>query len=206
MWEDLGNAISESFLGLTPLLWVSQIAGLIGLAIIGISYLFKKKTFLMISTFSFIFFMLEQGFAFLWANLIVSFMCFVRNGVMFYYLWKKNEELPKYMMFSFVIIMWVLVLTYMGISNTFNVWKDYIPLLVVTMSTFTQNSKNEIVVKVGATLHEGGFLVFYIINRLPFSAMRQVILVIACLIGLTLVIIKIIKNRKCEELNVVEEV
>ena len=65
--------IVDAFKDLSPILWASQICGLIGLVIIFISYLFKKKKFLMIGTASFIFFILEQAFATLYSNLIVLF-------------------------------------------------------------------------------------------------------------------------------------
>ena len=99
--------------------------------------------------------------------------------------------------------MWVGIILYLILSNSFTVWDNYLPPAIVTMSTITQNNKKEIVVKIGALLHESGFLVYYLVNRVPFSSLRQVILVIACLIG----IILLIKNRmkKEEEKIVVEE-
>ena len=48
MWQ----SIISSFENLTPLLWVSQICGIIGFILICISYQFDRKRFLLISSFS----------------------------------------------------------------------------------------------------------------------------------------------------------
>lgn len=191
MW----NEFIESFKNLTPILWASQISGIIGLIVIGIAYLFKKKGFLAIGTISFIFFVLEQAFAGLYSNLIVSTTCLVRNIFMLFYLLKKEKELPKYILFGFIGIMWTAILIYMGITKSFNVWDNYLPPAIVTMSTITQNSKNEFVVKIGATLHETGFLIYYLIYNLPFSVMRQAILIVACLIGFGILIYHTIQMK-----------
>lgn len=192
------DAIKSSFENLTPLLWVSQISGLIGLIIIGISYLFKKKKFLLIATGAFIFFILEQAFAHLWSNLIVSSTCFVRNLFMLYFLFRKNKELPRYLLFGFIGIMWVLIISYLAATNSFGLWDNYLPPAIVTMSTITQNNKKELVVKIGALLHEAGFLVYYLIYNLPFSILRQAILVVACLIGLIILIIGFVRNKQID--------
>ena len=181
--------IIDSFKDLTIPLWISQISGFIGLIIIFISYLFKKKKFLMIATTSFIFFIIEQAFALLYSNLIVSSICFIRNIIMLVYLLKKNKELPRYIVYSLIGVMWIGIIIYMAITNTFNVFDNYLPPLIVTMSTITQNFKNEFVVKIGALFHESGFLVYYLIYHLPLSIFRQIVLVIATLIGLILLII-----------------
>ena len=197
------DEIVKTFEGLTPILWVSQISGLIGLLIIGIAYLFKKKAFLAIGIAAFIFFIIEQACAGLVSNLIVSTTCLIRNICMLILLIKKNEELPRKVLFLFIGIMWALVLTYMAITKTFNAWDNYLPPAIVTMSTITQNSKNEFVVKIGALFHEGGFLLYYSIYHLPFSMLRQGILVIACLIGIVILVIKTIKYNK--EKEIIEE-
>ena len=191
--------IFDSFNNLTPLGWASQICGLIGLVIIFISYLFKKKKFMIIATISFVFFILEQSFAFLYSNLIVSSICFIRNILMVIFLLRFNKELPRSVVYSLIGLMWILVIIYMAITNEFNVFDNYLPPLIVTMSTITQNFKNEFVVKIGALLHESGFLIYYLIKNsvnhdLPLSIFRQVCLVVATLIGLVIIIIHY-KNR-----------
>ncbi len=197
------DEIIKSFTDLTPMLWVSQIAGLIGLITIGIAYLFDKKRFLLIGTISFVFFIIEQAFALLYSNLIVSSVCFIRNILMVIMLYKYNKELSKYLIIALLVVMWSGVLIYMGISNTFGVWDNYLPPAIVTMSTITQNSKNEYVVKGGSTLHETGFLIYYLVYRLPLSVLRQGILVIAALIGIGILVYKSVKNKKnIENINI----
>ena len=109
---------------------------------------------------------------------------------------KYNKELSKYIVVALIVLMWSGVIIYMAVSNTFGVWDNYLPPAIVTMSTITQNNKNEYVVKVGSTLHESGFLVYYLVYRLPFSIFRQVVLIIAALIGMGILIYKNVKKNK----------
>ena len=203
MWD----IIRSSFEDLTVNLWISQIAGLIGLIVIGISYLFKKKKFIAIATISFIFFIIEQAFAALYSNLIVSSTCFIRNLLMVYFLFKKKKELPKGIVFGLLGVMWVSILIYLGFSNTSSKWDNYLPPVIVTMSTITQNNKKEIVVKIGALLHEGGFSAYYLVYHLPLSILRQIILVVACFIGLVLIIVQMIKRSTKDQVKdaIIEE-
>lgn len=112
---------------------------------------------------------------------------------------KKNKELPKKILFSLLFIMWVSEIIYMAISKTFFVLDNYLPPVIVTMSTFTQNSKNEYIVKIGVTLHETGFLIYYLIYKLPISIFRQVVLVVSSLIGIIIFYKK--TKQKNEEKN-----
>ena len=95
--------------------------------------------------------------------------------------------------------MWVSEIIYMAISKTFFVLDNYLPPVIVTMSTFTQNSKNEYIVKIGVTLHETGFLIYYLIYKLPISIFRQVVLVVSSLIGIIIFYKK--TKQKNEEKN-----
>ena len=112
---------------------------------------------------------------------------------------KKNKELPKKILFSLLLIMWISEIIYMAISKTFFVLDNYLPPVIVTMSTFTQNSKNEYIVKIGVTLHETGFLIYYLIYKLPISIFRQVVLVVSSLIGIIIFYKK--TKQKNEEKN-----
>jgi hypothetical protein len=191
MWK----FILESFENLSPLAFAGQILGIIGLIIIGIAYLFKKKTFLLLCTISFIFFILESAFALKHAVTIVSITCFIRNILMFIFLYKWDKQLPKWIVYSLLGAMIIALAIYLGISKEYGVWQHYLPACLVIMSTFTQNSKNEYIVKIGATLHETGFLVWNIVEKLPFAIFREVILIIACIIGFVLLIVKDSKKR-----------
>ncbi len=186
----------ESFKNLTPILWVSQIAGLIGLLIVGVAYLFEKRRFLAISTIAVLFFIVEQSCALLYSNLIVTTSCLIRNILMYVFLVKSNKEVPLYILGLLLVLMWAGIITYLAISQTFDQWDNYLPPAIVTMSTFTQNNKNEYVVKIGSAAHETGFLIYYIIYMLPVSILREAILIIAALVGLALIIIKNIKKKK----------
>lgn len=190
------DEIIKSFTNLTPMLWVSQIAGFIGLITIGIAYLFSKKKYLGFACIAFIFFILESTFAGLYSNLIVCGVCLVRNILMFILLCKYNKELPHYLVIMLLIVMWIGVVLYMAFSNTFDVWDNYLPPAIVTMSTITQNNKNDYVVKVGSIAHETGFLIYYLVYALPLSIIRQGILIITALIGLGILIYRSINKKK----------
>lgn len=123
---------------------------------------------------------------------------------MVYFLCKKDKELPKYLVFTLIGVMWALIILYLAYSNTFGQWDNYLPPAIVTMSTITQNNKREVVVKIGALFHESGFLVYYLVYRLPFSVLRQGILVFACLIGLTFLIINMVKSKKNKNIELEE--
>ena len=194
MWQ----SIISSFENLTPLLWVSQICGIIGFILICISYQFDRKRFLLISSFSFVFFALESGCALLYANLIVSCICLTRNILMYIFFVYKKEELPRYMLFILLGVMWLGEFILMGITRTFNVFDYYLPPFISTFSTFTQNSKKYYIVKIGATIHETGFLIYYIIYQLPFSILRQAILVISALVSLIIIGVNYYKNKKID--------
>ena len=129
----------ESFKNLTPILWVSQIAGLIGLLIVGVAYLFEKRKFLAISTIAVLFFIVEQSCALLYSNLIVTTSCLIRNILMYVFLVKSNKEVPLYILGLLLVLMWAGIITYLAISQTFDQWDNYLPPAIVTMSTFTQN-------------------------------------------------------------------
>jgi hypothetical protein len=197
MWK----FILESFENLSPLAFAGQILGIIGLIIIGIAYLFKKKTFLLLCTISFIFFILEGAFALKIAGTIVAITCFIRNILMCIFLYKWDKQLPRWIVYSLLGVMIIALAIYLVISKEYGVWQHYLPACLVIMSTFTQNSKNEYIVKIGATLHETGFLVWNIVEKLPFAIFREVILVTACFIGIILLIIKDVKNKKELEQN-----
>ena len=115
---------------------------------------------------------------------------------MFIFFVYRKEELPKYILFILLGVMWIGEFILMGATKTFNVFDYYLPPLISTFSTFTQNSKKYYIVKIGATIHEAGFLIYYIIYQLPFSILRQAILVISALVSLVIIVIKYIKNRK----------
>ena len=76
------------------------------------------------------------------------------------------------MLFILLGVMWLGELILMGITSSFDVFDYYLPPFISTFSSFTQNSKKYYIVKLGATIHETGFLIYYIIYQLPFSILR----------------------------------
>jgi len=200
---NLINEIVNSFKDLTPLLWVSQIAGLIGLILVCISYQFDKKKYLAISVIAFSFFVIEQVFAVLVVNVVVTVAGLLRNLLIGLYLKRRQEKtVPQWQVWSLVGMMWVAVFIAMGImtlvtdKNEFANWTNYLPLVLVSAFSVLINNKNYYLCKLGAFIQEGGFFLYYTIFRLPVSAMRQAILTISVIVSVVLMIIKDIKRNK----------
>jgi len=191
MW----NLIVSSFQNLTPMLWAGQILGLIGFILSIFSYLVKKKNFLILISLAFVFIILDQAFAGLWAGMIVTITGITRNLIMLYFLIKYDKEAPTYIMYITLGAMIIAEGVYMGLTDSFGKWDNYLLPGLVIATTFTQNCRNEYVVKIGSTLYEAGALVYYIIYQLPFSIFREVCLVIACLVGIVLLAIKQHKEK-----------
>jgi len=191
-WQE----IAQTFSDLTGILWASQIFGLIGFAITTFANTLSKKKFLLLGAIASVFFILEQVLASLYSNAIVSLICLIRNMIMFILLVKKNKETPFYILVILLGITWAFEFTYMGITNTLGNWLNYLPPAIITIATFGQNSKNEFVVKGFTIFHSSGFFVYYLINRLPFSILREIVLITACLVGLILLIYNNRKNSK----------
>ena len=84
----------------------------------------------------------------------------------------------------------------MWLTSSFDVFDYYLPPFISTFSSFTQNSKKFYIVKLGATIHETGFLIYYIIYQLPFSILRQAILVVSALVSLIIIGVRYFKNKK----------
>ncbi len=201
--------ILDSFRDLTPILWVSQIAGLIGLILVCISYQFDKKKYLAISVIAFSFFVIEQVCAVLVVNVIVTIAGLLRNLLIALYIKRKNEKtVPQRQLWCLVGIMWVAVFAAMGImtlatnKNEFADWTNYLPLVLVSIFSILINNKNYYLCKLGAFIQEGGFLVYYAIFRLPVSALRQAILTTSVIVSVIIMIVKDIKknnDRSVEE-------
>lgn len=191
----------QSFKELTPILWTSQICGLVGLVIIFISYQFKKKTYFILASISMVFFFLEQAFAGLFSNTIVTTTALIRNVLIGIYVCKGKEKAPDYFIYILLSLMWVVEISVFAITGTLNVWDNYLPPVMVTMATFTSNSKNYYVLKGGMLIHEIGFLIYYAFYNLPFSMIRQAVLSISIIVSIIVMIIRDIRKRQSAEIN-----
>lgn len=191
--------IKSVFDGLTPILWASQICGIIGFIIIVISYQFDRKKFLLISGFAYIFFVLEQILAGLYSNMIVSVLGFIRNMLIIFFLIKKQKEMPNYFIYILLAITWIIEIIFFAIDGAaLRNFENYLPPLLVTIYTLVANNKNYYILKAGAFVQEAGFMAYYLLNGLPFSFLRQLILVISIMVS---VIIMLIKSKKEKQKN-----
>lgn len=174
----------EFFTQPSPILWVSQICGILGFLIITVSYQFQKGKFLVVSGISYLFFLAESGFAGLYANFIVSLFSFVRNLVMIFFFFRKKKEMPLWVTLLLLATLWASELTFFAFHPEIGGrWENYLPLLLNTAYTLSAIHHNYYVLKGGAFVHETGYLVFFAVNGLPFSSLRQLILVLSILVS-----------------------
>ena len=109
-----------------------------------------------------------------------------------------NNIIIQIAVFILLGVMWLGELILMGLTSSFDVFDYYLPPFISTFSSFTQNSKKYYIVKLGATIHETGFLIYYIIYQLPFSILRQAILVISALVSLVIIGVNYYKHKKID--------
>jgi len=191
--------IANQFANLTPILWVSQICGYIAFILYGISSLLNKKKFLILSLFFFVFFLLEQLLAGLYGGIITNVISLIRSIILLVYLVKNKGQIPHYLNIIFVSIMWVTTIVsfivFPGMySDAFNA---FLPTVLATTFTFTQNAKNYMIARIGMLVNEIGFLAYFFVNNLPLSWIRELILLVLILIG----IFKEAKNKTLEKKN-----
>jgi len=197
------NEIIIMFQNLTPILWVSQICGLIGFLIIGISYQLNRKNFLLFCSISCFFFVLEQIFAGLYENAITSALSGIRNIIILLYLVKKNRQMPNIFTHVFVLISFVFALVSF-IRKGYKaelIIECFLPFVIYAIGTYSVNLKNYLLLKVGMFFNEGGYLIYYIIYHLPFSILRQVVLTSSVLISIIVYLIKLYKSKKEVKIN-----
>jgi len=197
------NEIIIMFQNLTPILWASQICGIIGFIIISISYQLDRKRFLILCAISCFFFVLEQILAGLYENSVTSFLSGVRNLLLLYYLVKKNGQMPNIFSHIFVLIS----LTFATVSfikkghSADLIVECFLPFFIYAVGTYSINLKSYLALKIGMVINEGGYLIYYTIYRLPFSILRQIILTSSVLISVIVYLIKIYKSKKEVKIN-----
>ena len=190
------DAILSSFRDLTPILWVSQICGLVGLAFIFISYQFKKSTYFVLASISMVFFFLEQAFAGLFANTVVTTGALIRNIVLAFYVLHGKEKAPDFFIYILIGLVWLTEIILFLCNGQIGVWDNYLPPILWSIATITSNSINYYILKLGILVHEIGFLTYYAIYALPFSVIRQAILALSIIVSLIVMIIKAIKQKQ----------
>lgn len=189
------DSIISSFQNLTPLLWASQICSIFGLIFLAISYQFKREKFYLIAGIASIFYMGENAFAGLYATAIVCAISFFKFILTYIWVKKGQDKLPDSWVYISLIIMALVIVVYMAITKTFNNWENYVPLVLTVIYSIMMNNKNYYIVKGGALVNEAGFLIFYIIEGLPVSIIREIILNTALIISVIKQIIKDNKNK-----------
>ena len=192
---DMIELIKEQFMNLNTLEWISQICGIIGFILYLISTQLSRKKFLYISLVFFVFFMLEQVLAGLYGGIITNVTSFTRSIILLIYLKNNKEIMPSFINYILIAITWIVeTLLYIFIPNSFaNIFNCYIPIVLCTVFALTQNKKSFIVQKIGILINEVGFFIYFLVNNLPFSYLRELILITSILISICR---EVFKNKK----------
>lgn len=162
----------------TSINWLAQLFDIIGFIIIAIAYQQKKKAFILVSMIAYFFFVLEPLSILLidgtntYANIIGSASGIVRNIFMIYYLTKKNKEVPMWIAIAILAVTWGLNVFF------FDEWYTYIPCVALTICTITAVQKNYYILKVGAMLNEGAYIVYNFVVGGYAGVIREIILVL----------------------------
>ncbi len=175
---------------------LAQVAGFIGLAIILYSYFQEKLLFLVISGFSYLFFIAE-GFFLLpdsetLTNVIGNVIALFRNGLLVFWLAKKKKDLPAWAALPFVVVFWLTSIP------SFGAWYTYIPPITVSLYSIAATCKNYYVVKGAALLHESAFLLYHPVTGAYIGGVRQAVLVL-------ILIISIVRMYKRDHTNPIKQ-
>ena len=162
----------------TSVNWLAQVFDIIGFIVIAIAYQQKKKAFILVSMAAYVFFVLESVSILLidgintYANIIVTGAGIVRNVIMIIYAVKKDKEMPMWIAIAMLIATWGLNIFF------FDKWYTYIPCVALTICTITAVQKNYYILKVGAMLNEGAFIVYNFAVGGYAGVIREIILVL----------------------------
>lgn len=84
----------------------------------------------------------------------------------------------------------------MILTHGFGQITSYFTPVTATILTLLQNNKNYYIVKLGNLIQESGALALFIICGLPFSILRQIILVSSIIISVIIMLIRDSKKNK----------
>lgn len=169
--------------------WVAQLLDLIGFAFILVAYQQKKEKLLLISMIAYAMFTAEAVVLLIGgentvANIIISFVSIVRNVLMIIVMRKYNKELPTW------VAIVLLVITAGANIPFFKEWFSYLPIIFFSIYTISAIQKNFYILKVGAALLEGSFVVYNFVTGAYFGAVREAILVVSIIVSIILMIQK----------------
>lgn len=197
------EGIINSFSNLSTVEWIGQIAGILAFITLSISYQFDRRKHLLFSIIPYLCFLTESACSLLSPSVLNNVVAIIRNIIMVYYLDKYNKQMPNKILFLMLALVWIIDLTMFFITGRQGDWYNYIAPVVLTILSICYNFKNYYILKLGAFFMEFGMLVYYIVYMLPFSIIRQIILVTSLIISVIIMFVKDMKNKhkKIEENN-----
>ena len=200
------NDLIQSFQNLDAIGWIGQMAGIAAFVTLTIFYQFERRKFLLLSIISYIFFLIESSCALISPNVVNNIMAIVRNVIMIYFLDKYNSQMPNKYLVIMLSSIWIIDITALIITKRYDNWVNYIAPLSITVLSISYNFKSYYITKIGSFVMEFGMLIIYLVYMLPFSIIRQIILVLSVIISTIIMLIKDIKKKrnKDKELEEVE--
>jgi len=193
--------IVEMFRNLTPVLWIGQIFGFVGLISYCLSVLLNKKGYFIVSAISYFCYAIEQSVSGLEASALTQIIGLSRSMIFLFFFMDKEKTTPKYIVYILLVSLWGVSLSMMFANGTYTDILNYLPLALVTMDTFAANAKNYYVLKVVLFIHQICYIFYYTYYQLPISIMCQWILTSSIGISIVLSIIKDVRAKKGAKVN-----
>lgn len=195
--NSLIKSIKQMFEGLNTWGWIGQISSLVAFIIILISFQCNKKNYCLLAGISMILFLIEATTSITsMANFMVCLISLIRNLWMYIRLKKGYGELTKGAVWGLLAVLWIGQIAYMILTHGFGQITSYFTPVTATILTLLQNNKNYYIVKLGNLIQESGALALFIICGLPFSILRQIILVSSIIISVIIMLIRDSKKNK----------
>lgn len=160
----------------------AQIVGLIGLAVIAVSYQFRKVKYLVWSTVAMELFLAESCILSADSDtvtgIVINATAIARNLAMIAWAVKKKAELPPWLAAAFLAPMWAVCAFYFG------AWYTYLPPVLQTVYTFCAVSRNDFVFRSGALVLESGNFFYNASVGAYIGVVRQIVLVTSVVVSI----------------------
>lgn len=175
----------------------AQISGIFAAVFLIIAYFKPKKLeYLLWSYGSFVFFIIESIFLFVFSdqntisNIICNIVCALRNTIMLVFLLKFKKETPWWTGLVTIVILGMVSLPFL------KEWYTYIPLTITSIFTISLLFKNYYVGKIGSIILEGGYLLYCFIVGAYSGIIRQSILLVFIIVSIIKMVLNDLKNKK----------
>lgn len=160
--------------------WLAQIFGFFSLIIMIIGYQKPRKQFLMHSTYSALFVLVEAALLGGWTAIVRYIISVIRNTIIVLYL-RKGKSMPFFWIPVFIIVTITasaLTMAIMGFA-----WYDFLPPIISILFTVSACINNYKLTKVGVITVESSSAVYCIFIGAYIGVIRNTLLAIAALVS-----------------------